>query len=100
MELCSFGPVSDITSTLNKVGLHLNEDQVAYIIKEVLHALIYLQQNLFIHRDIKGSNILLTEQCEVKLVDYGISCQLESEEDRRHSRAGTPYWMAPEVGNN
>ena len=86
MELCSFGPVSDICSALSKVGLHLNEDQIAYIIKEVLHALIYLQQNLFIHRDIKGSNILLTDQCEVKLVDYGISCQLGSDEEKRHSR--------------
>ena len=77
MELCGLGAVSEVASSLAKVGLHLNEDQISYIIKEVLHALVYLQQNLCIHRDIKGSNILLTGDCEVKLVDYGISCQVK-----------------------
>ena len=33
MELCSFGPVSEICSSLSKKGLHLNEDQITYIIK-------------------------------------------------------------------
>ena len=77
MELCGLGAVSEVASSLARVGLHLNEDQISYIIKEVLHALVYLQQNLCIHRDIKGSNILLTGDCEVKLVDYGISCQVK-----------------------
>ena len=76
MELCSYGSVSDLCSTLVKKGLKLNEDQIAYIVKDVLHALIFLQQNNCLHRDVKGSNILLTDQCEVRLVDYGISCQV------------------------
>ena len=96
MELCQYGPVSEIAESLVSRGRRLNEDQISYIIKETLHALIYLQQQLIIHRDVKGSNILLTEDCQVKLVDYGISCLLESEEERRRSRVGTPYWMAPE----
>ena len=70
--------MADLCSTLVKKGRRLNEDQIAYIIKDVLHALIYLQQNKCIHRDVKGSNILLTEQCEIRLVDFGISCQVES----------------------
>jgi serine/threonine protein kinase len=37
-----------------------------------------VQDNLCLHRDVKGSNILLTEKAEVKLVDYGISCQVRS----------------------
>ena len=97
MELCLHGPVSDIASALITRGRRLNEDQITFIIKETLHALIYLQQQLILHRDVKGSNILLTEDCEVKLVDYGVSCQLSGVEDKRRSRVGTPYWMAPEV---
>ena len=79
MELCQYGPVSDIASALVSRGRRLIEDQIAYIIKETLHALIYLQLQLVCHRDVKGSNILLTEDCHVKLVDYGISCQVGTE---------------------
>ena len=78
MELCGGGSVSDLCTALVRKGRRLNEDQIAYIIKDVIHALIYLQQNKCLHRDVKGSNILLTEECEVKLVDYGISCQVKS----------------------
>jgi myosin-3 len=35
-----------------------------------------MQENQCLHRDVKGSNILLTDRAEVKLVDYGISCQV------------------------
>ena len=66
----------EIGLTNNWSDWHPTGFQIVVLLQEVLHALIYLQQNLYLHRDIKGSNILLTEQCEVKLVDYGISCQV------------------------
>lgn len=49
------------------------------------------------HRDIKGHNILLTEQAQVKLVDFGVSSHLAATLGRRNTSVGTPYWMAPEV---
>ena len=82
MELCEYGPVSEIASALVSRGRRLIKDQIAYIIKETLHALIYLQNQLVCHRDVKGSNILLTEDCQVKLVDYGISCQVATKKLR------------------
>ena len=66
----------EIGLTNNLSNWHPTTFLIVSQLQEVLHALIYLQQNLYLHRDIKGSNILLTEQCEVKLVDYGISCQV------------------------
>ena len=35
MELCGLGPVSDVAAALTRIQRRLNEDQIAYIIKEV-----------------------------------------------------------------
>ncbi len=42
------------------------------------------------HRDVKGHNILLTEDAEVKVVDYGVSSHLASTLGRRNTSVGTP----------
>lgn len=49
------------------------------------------------HRDVKGHNILLTEEANVKLIDFGVSSHLGATLGRRNTSVGTPYWMAPEV---
>jgi serine/threonine protein kinase len=43
LELCSGGSVAELARQLVKRGRRLIDDQIAYIVKEVLHALIYLQ---------------------------------------------------------
>ena len=49
------------------------------------------------HRDLKGHNILLTEDASIKLIDYGVSSHTASTLGRKNTSVGTPYWMAPEV---
>ena len=75
----------------------LNEPEIAYILSEVHNALAYLHGHHRIHRDVKGTNILLTQEGDVKLVDYGVSCEIPHTMAKRHTAVGTPYWMAPEV---
>uniref|UniRef100_F1KQH9 non-specific serine/threonine protein kinase n=1 Tax=Ascaris suum TaxID=6253 RepID=F1KQH9_ASCSU len=95
MEFCGSGSVTDLVKSTK--GACLKEDWIAYICREILRGLYHLHQNKVIHRDIKGQNVLLTDSGEVKLVDFGVSAQLDRTVGRRNTFIGTPYWMAPEV---
>uniref|UniRef100_A0A4W5NIK4 non-specific serine/threonine protein kinase n=1 Tax=Hucho hucho TaxID=62062 RepID=A0A4W5NIK4_9TELE len=95
MEYCGAGSVTDLVKKTK--GNSLKEDWIAYICREVLRGLSHLHSHHVIHRDIKGQNVLLTENAEVKLVDFGVSAQLDRTIGRRNTFIGTPYWMAPEV---
>ncbi|XP_040913808.1 mitogen-activated protein kinase kinase kinase kinase 4-like isoform X1 [Toxotes jaculatrix] len=95
MEFCGAGSITDLVK--NTKGNSLKEDWIAYISREILRGLAHLHAHHVIHRDIKGQNVLLTENAEVKLVDFGVSAQLDRTVGRRNTFIGTPYWMAPEV---
>uniref|UniRef100_A0A8C9EQ17 non-specific serine/threonine protein kinase n=1 Tax=Pavo cristatus TaxID=9049 RepID=A0A8C9EQ17_PAVCR len=65
MEFCGAGSVTDLIK--NTKGNTLKEEWIAYICREILRGLSHLHQHKVIHRDIKGQNVLLTENAEVKL---------------------------------
>ncbi|KAI5099301.1 TRAF2 and NCK-interacting protein kinase isoform X5 [Silurus meridionalis] len=97
MEYCGGGSVYDlIHSTKEKC---LNEDWTALLCRGILTGLAHLHKYKIIHRDIKGQNILLTDSAEVKLVDFGVSTQLDNTLGKQSTFIGTPFWMAPEVIN-
>ncbi|RZC38645.1 mitogen-activated protein kinase kinase kinase kinase 5, partial [Asbolus verrucosus] len=93
MEYCGGGSLQDIYHITGP----LLEQQIAYMCRETLLGLTYLHLMGKMHRDIKGANILLTENGDVKLADFGVSAQITATINKRKSFIGTPYWMAPEV---
>lgn len=94
MEFCGGGSVDMVFKVL---GRPLPESLIAYICREVLSGLVYLHAHHKIHRDIKGGNVLLTEDGDVKLADFGVSTELLHTLSKRNSFIGTLYWMAPEA---
>uniref|UniRef100_A0A8C2DQW2 Mitogen-activated protein kinase kinase kinase kinase n=1 Tax=Cyprinus carpio TaxID=7962 RepID=A0A8C2DQW2_CYPCA len=93
MEYCGGGSLQDIYHVTGP----LSESQIAYVCRETLQGVYYLHNKGKIHRDIKGANILLTDNGYVKLADFGVSAQISATLAKRKSFIGTPYWMAPEV---
>ncbi|XP_077059844.1 mitogen-activated protein kinase kinase kinase kinase 3 isoform X10 [Siphateles boraxobius] len=93
MEYCGGGSLQDIYHVTGP----LTESQIAYVTRETLQGLYYLHSKGKMHRDIKGANILLTDNGYVKLADFGVSAQITATLAKRKSFIGTPYWMAPEV---
>uniref|UniRef100_A0A8B9RBF7 Mitogen-activated protein kinase kinase kinase kinase n=1 Tax=Astyanax mexicanus TaxID=7994 RepID=A0A8B9RBF7_ASTMX len=93
MEYCGGGSLQDIYHVTGP----LMESQIAYVCRETLQGLYYLHSKGKMHRDIKGANILLTDNGYVKLADFGVSAQITATLAKRKSFIGTPYWMAPEV---
>ncbi|SCU98846.1 LAME_0G00782g1_1 [Lachancea meyersii CBS 8951] len=94
MEYCGGGSCADLLKHLPEH--RFPEQKVAYIVREVLYGLEYLHSQKKIHRDIKAANILVTDNGEIKLGDFGVSGQIMATL-KRTTFVGTPYWMAPEI---
>lgn len=92
MDYCAGGSMR----TLLKAGV-FDERYLGVIVREVLMALLAVHKLGVIHRDLKAANILVTNEGQVQLCDFGVAAQLTVNAAKRTTIAGTPFWMAPEV---
>jgi eukaryotic-like serine/threonine-protein kinase len=74
----------------------LRVDAVVEIIFKCAKALHYAHSRGVIHRDVKPSNILLTQEGDVRIIDFGIALVASSDVSRIEGIAGSPSYMSPE----
>jgi tetratricopeptide (TPR) repeat protein len=92
MELLKGSTVADV---LRQRGRLLALDAIRLGL-QVCSGLAYAHTHRIVHRDIKSSNLFLTGERVVKIMDFGLAKMLEEVRRTTTVVGGTPYYMAPE----
>lgn len=91
-----YAPNGDLYTFLHKQRMRFSERKIVNsILLPCMDALAYLHSNNIAHRDIKPENLLLDENNNIMLADFGLSVCVAHE--NAVTRAGTMDYMAPEV---
>jgi len=96
LEYCEYGNIREILKKGKKKGIKISEVEISSIIYNVLKGINFIHKKNLVNRDIKGRNILVGKNGNVKLCDFGI-CKKYVENNMKKFRGGSPYWMAPEI---
>ncbi|XP_076167898.1 mitogen-activated protein kinase p38b isoform X3 [Ptiloglossa arizonensis] len=72
----------------------LSDDHVQFLIYQILRGLKYIHSAGIIHRDLKPSNIAVNEDCELKILDFGLARPTENE---MTGYVATRWYRAPEI---
>ncbi|XP_007900438.1 calcium/calmodulin-dependent protein kinase kinase 2 isoform X2 [Callorhinchus milii] len=91
-ELMKQGPVMEVPT-----DKPLTEEQARFYFQGLIMGIEFLHYQKIIHRDIKPSNLLVGEDGQIKIADFGVSNQFEGTDALLTSSVGTPAFMAPET---
>jgi len=95
LELCEKGELGRYLRQSNAV---FTESEARNIFQQVVSGLVYLHGHGIMHRDLTLANLMLTQQCNVKIGDFGLATQVQAGgQDRHVTMCGTPNFISPEV---
>jgi len=90
MEYLEGGTLADAVKAYK-----FSEAHIAYVSREILKGINYLHEQGFAHRDLKSSNVMLSLDGHIKLIDFGLCADFSG--GSRTKMLGSPYWMPPEM---
>jgi calcium-dependent protein kinase len=98
--ITEYCPEGELFNEIIKVG-KFDEGQAAFIINQILKAVLYCHKMNIIHRDIKPENIMITSRekngcLQVKLIDFG-TAKIFEKGHQENKYVGSSYYMAPEI---
>ncbi|GAB0096257.1 cyclin-dependent kinase 10 [Sergentomyia squamirostris] len=93
LEYCE----QDLASLLDNMQTNFSESQVKCLILQVLRGVKYLHENFIVHRDLKVSNLLLTDKGSVKIADFGLAKYFGVPNKPSTPQVVTLWYRAPEL---
>lgn len=73
----------------------VNEDIAKFMVRQLVRAVAFCHASQVVHRDLKLENVLVSKEFKVKLIDFGFSVLLPSENHILYDYCGTPNYIAP-----
>jgi predicted Ser/Thr protein kinase len=92
MELLRGEDLTNKLESKQKLSLELK----VHIVSELAEGLAYAHRKGIVHRDIKPRNVFVTDEGEVKLLDFGLAHMAQSTLTEVGQLLGTPHYMSPE----
>ena len=74
----------------------LSEGEAVGFLQQILSGVEYIHKNGIVHRDLKPENLLLDQNKNIKIVDFGLSNQYKPGEKLK-TACGSPCYAAPEM---
>ncbi|KAA6379638.1 MAG: putative MAP kinase kinase skh1/pek1, partial [Streblomastix strix] len=97
LEYCENGDLRQYIQNMQNSGTEISDAKAFELIRQVTLALNQLHMNRIIHGDIKPENILLTQDFQIKLSDFGLTRKLQEGREYTTNHGGTTYYLAPEL---
>ncbi|KAJ3052841.1 hypothetical protein HK097_005568 [Rhizophlyctis rosea] len=94
MELCKNG---ELYRYIQRRGRPLSEPEARGVATQLVQGMLYLHSNGIIHRDLKLSNLLLTDSFRLKIGDFGLAVKLNDPDGEQKTMCGTPNYISPEI---
>jgi serine/threonine protein kinase len=94
LELMALGDLFDLITNQYDA---FNALRCIQITLDIINGLEYLHHRGFLHRDIKPENIMLNENWQAKIGDFGAAIEEENALTTAERLVGTPYYMSPEL---
>ncbi|NWR68833.1 PLK4 kinase, partial [Centropus unirufus] len=94
LEMCHNGEMSRYIKNRKKP---FSEEEARHFLHQIITGMLYLHSHGILHRDLTLSNILLTNNMNVKIADFGLATQLKMPHEKHYTMCGTPNYISPEI---
>lgn len=97
-EFMETGSLFDLIHKNKDRDTVLTDERIFLICEDIALGMNYLHSRKVFHCDLKSSNVLVDENWNMKLCDFGLSrVKNKIHKKKNQGRIGTPHWMAPEI---